>query len=48
MQFEVAAVVPAGQSIVVPGRDFALTAFPLNSLCSTLSSTINDKEEIFA
>lgn len=31
-----------GDSIVVPGRDFALTAFPLNSLCSTLSSTIND------
>ena len=42
MQFQVAAAVAAGDSIVVPGRDFALTAFPLNSLCSTLSSTIND------
>lgn len=31
-----------GDSIVVPGRDFALTALPLNSLCSTTSATIND------
>ena len=31
-----------GESIVVPGRDFALCALPLNSLCSTLQATIND------
>jgi len=31
-----------GQSLVVAGRDFSLCAFPLNSLCSTLSATIND------
>lgn len=28
--------------IVVPARDFALCAFPLNSLCSTIAATIND------
>lgn len=32
----------AGDSIVVPGRDFALCALPLNQLCSTLQATIND------
>lgn len=32
----------AGDSIVVPGRDFALCALPLNQLCSTISATIND------
>jgi hypothetical protein len=32
----------AGDAIAVPGRDFALTAFPLNSICSTMSATIND------
>lgn len=44
MQFRVAVAGPVvdGDSIVVPGRDFALCAFPLNSLCSTMSSTIND------
>ena len=31
-----------GDSIVVPGRDFALCALPLNQLCSTISATIND------
>jgi len=31
-----------GQSLVVAGRDFSLCAFPLNSLCSTLTATIND------
>lgn len=31
-----------GESLVVPGRDFALCALPLNQLCSTLSATIND------
>lgn len=35
-----------GDSIVVPGRDFALTALPLNSLCSTTSSTINDTTSV--
>jgi hypothetical protein len=48
MQFQlaVAGALAPGDSLVVPGRDFALSAFPLNSLCSTLSSTINDKEDI--
>ena len=32
----------AGQPLFVPGRDFSLAAFPLNSLCSTMSATIND------
>jgi len=34
------------ESIVVPGRDFALCALPLNSLCSTLSATINDTTSV--
>jgi hypothetical protein len=39
--------VPAvGESIVVPGRDFSLSAFPLNSLCSTLTATINDTTSV--
>ena len=37
-----AGAVPAGEAIALPGVDFALTAFPLNSLCSTLTATIND------
>jgi len=43
-QFDVAlASLPsAGDSIVVPGRDFALCALPMNQLCSTISATIND------
>jgi hypothetical protein len=32
----------SGDSLLVPGRDFALAMLPLNSLCSTLSATIND------
>jgi hypothetical protein len=32
--------------IVVPGVDFALTAFPLNSLCSTMTATINDTTSV--
>jgi len=36
----------AGDSVVVPGRDFSLTAMPLNSLCSTLSATINDTTSV--
>lgn len=35
-----------GDSIVVPGRDFSLCALPLNSLCSTLSATINDTTSV--
>ena len=31
-----------GQAVVVQGRDWSLSAFPLNSLCSTLTATIND------
>lgn len=42
MNVTIAGPFGAGDSIVVPGRDFALSAFPLNSLCSTMSSTIND------
>lgn len=37
-----AALPTPGDSIVVPGRDFALCALPLNQLCSTISATIND------
>lgn len=31
-----------GQQVAVLGRDWSLCAFPLNSLCSTLTATIND------
>lgn len=33
-------------SLVVPGRDFSLCALPLNSLCSTISATINDTTSV--
>jgi hypothetical protein len=33
---------PAFDPILKIGRDFALTNFPLNSLCSTIQATIND------
>ena len=36
------AAVAAGDVICAPARDFALCAFPLNSLCSTVTATIND------
>ena len=36
------ATATAGDVIVQAGRDFGLCAFPLNSLCSTLTATIND------
>jgi len=46
MQFtatQTAAVAPTFPSVLAQaGRDFALCAFPLNSLCSTLTATIND------
>jgi len=32
----------AGDSLILYGTDFALEAFPINSLCATLSATIND------
>lgn len=40
------AVIVEGAPIWSPGRDFALTAFPLNSLCSTVSATINDTTSV--
>jgi hypothetical protein len=39
-------VIPAGQAIAQYGRDWALCAFPLNSLCSTLTATINDTTSV--
>lgn len=44
MQMTVALVVPpqAAEPIVSFGRDCALRSFPLNSLCSTMTATIND------
>lgn len=36
----------AGQPLCVIGQDVALTAFPLNSLCSTLTTTINDTTSV--
>jgi len=38
--------VPAGQPLLVWGRDVALAAFPLNQLCSTLTATINDTTSV--
>jgi hypothetical protein len=47
-QFQVAFAAPPaiGESIVVPGRDFALQRLPLNALCSTLAATINDTTSV--
>ena len=47
-QFQVAFAAPpaVGESIVVPGRDFALQRFPLNALCSTIAATINDTTSV--
>lgn len=41
-----AAPVGAGIPIVQAGVDFSLCAFPLNSLCSTLTATINDTTSV--
>lgn len=41
-----AAAPVAGDSLIVAGRDLALCALPLNSLCSTLSATINDTTSV--
>ena len=35
-----------GEPWAVAGRDFALRAFPLNGLCSTLTATINDTTSV--
>jgi hypothetical protein len=41
------ASIPAvGDSLVVPGRDFALSMLPLNSLATTISATINDTTSV--
>ena len=44
MQFNAAFVLApiAGTPIAQYGRDWSLCSFPLNSLCSTLTATIND------
>lgn len=44
LQFSVAVsgALVAGDPIVQAGKDFGLCAFPLNSMCQTLSATIND------
>ena len=49
MRLQMQVVVPAavaGTPIVVPGRDFAVCPFPMNSVCSTLSATINDTTSV--
>jgi hypothetical protein len=38
--------IPVGTPLVVPAVDFSLCAFPLNSLCSTLTATINDTTSV--
>ena len=38
--------IPVGTPLVVPAVDFALCAFPLNSLCSTTTATINDTTSV--
>lgn len=35
-----------GDAVVVQGRDWSLCAFPLNSLCSTMTATINDTTSV--
>jgi hypothetical protein len=37
-----AAGVAAGDTIAVAGQDFAVSSFPLNYLCQTMTATIND------
>jgi hypothetical protein len=46
MTVTLSSIPTAGDSIVVPGRDFALAMLPLNSLCSTISATINDTTSV--
>ena len=33
-------------AVIVPGRDFSLSPFPLNYLCQTLTATINDTTSV--
>ena len=46
MTATLASIPAVGDSLVVPGRDFALAMLPLNSLCSTISATINDTTSV--
>jgi len=46
MTVTLSSVPTVGESIVVPGRDFALAMLPLNSLCSTISATLNDTTSV--
>jgi len=46
VSFASSGVAQPGVPIAVPGRDFALQSFPLNSLCSTLTATINDTTSV--
>lgn len=48
MQFQVAVAgaLAAGDPLVQAGKDFSLCAFPLNSLCQTISATINDTTSV--
>jgi hypothetical protein len=40
--FEYKSTAAAGQPIAVPGREFALAAFPLHQMTQTMTATIND------
>jgi hypothetical protein len=42
----VAGTITNGMRVVNWGNDIALTAFPLNSLCSTITATINDTTSV--
>lgn len=48
LQLNVSFAVPpaVGESLLVPGRDFAVSRLPLNGLCSTISATINDTTSV--
>jgi len=46
MTLTLASLPAVGDSLVVPGRDFALAMLPLNSLASTISATINDTTSV--
>ena len=39
-------VVALNAKVLIPGRDVALCAFPLNALCSTMTTTINDTTSV--
>jgi hypothetical protein len=48
LQFQVAitGALAAGETIVQAGADFSLCALPLNSMCQTVSATINDTTSV--